>query len=243
ADGKPAWTFPTAGHGAVNMVPASAQGRVLFGAEDGTFWCLDLVEGHELWRVETGGILGWTNPVVVKDRVVFADRGGTQQGGGDDNADDVKGSRRGELRCLSLEDGKELWHAAFDMTGFSTPGVGPGYVVGGFGRQVARFDLAKGKISERVATGTNAFGSPTVVGDSLVFGNLDGNLYVHDLENADLRWRFHLAEGQQALDFVHGGDRIYLSTTVGLYCLGDGGSNRKAKKGFVLEAGAPPPAR
>ncbi|HEX6883756.1 MAG TPA: sigma-70 family RNA polymerase sigma factor, partial [Planctomycetota bacterium] len=47
ADGKPAWTFPTAGHGAVNMVPASAQGRVLFGAEDGTFWCLDLVEGHE----------------------------------------------------------------------------------------------------------------------------------------------------------------------------------------------------
>ncbi|MSR60891.1 MAG: sigma-70 family RNA polymerase sigma factor [Planctomycetes bacterium] len=247
ADGKEAWHVDT-GDGAVSMVPAAAEGRVYFGAEGGTFFCVKLAGGSEIWRVDTGGELGWTSPVVVKDRVVFADRGGAAARAGaarDDNDGDTGGSRRGELRAYATKDGTELWHTTFGATGFSTPGVGPGYVLGGFGRSVARFDLAKGRIDEghSVRTGQNAFGSPTVVGDSLVFGNLDGNLYVHDLERGKLAWRFHLPPEKQASDFVHAGERIFLATTEGLYCLGDSGSNRRLPPEFVLESTAPPLVR
>ena len=94
-----------------------------------------------------------------------------------------------------------------------------------------------------VRTGTNAFGSPTVVGDSLVFGNLDGTLYVHDLERGKLVWRFHLPAEKQASDFVHAGERMFLATTDGLYCLGDSGSNRRLPPEFVLESTSPPLVR
>jgi len=241
ADGKPAWSFEAGSP--VNMVPAAAGGHAFFGAESGAFWSLNLSDGGVEWRVETGGQLGWTSPVVVKDRVVFADRGGAAKpaAASDDNDGDTAGSREGELRAYATKDGKELWHTAFGATGFSTPGVGPGYVLGGFGKYVSRFDLAKGHIDQghNVRTGINAFGSPTVVGDSLVFGNLDGNLYVHDLERGKLVWRFHLPADKQAHDFVHAGERIFLATTDGLYCLGDNGSNRRLPPEFVLESTSP----
>lgn len=69
-----------------------------------------------------------------------------------------------------------------------------------------RCDASTGEISPtpRIRTGANAFGSPTVVGETLYFGNLDGHLYAHDLKSGDLEWAFEVPEAQ-VLDFVHAG--------------------------------------
>lgn len=230
ADGALAWRFATGEAGVVNMVPAAEGGAVFFGAEHGSFFALEAGTGRELWRAETGGWLGWTHPVVVDGLVVCADRGSARGEAG--NLE-----RRGQLWALSTRDGRERWHADFGATGFSTPGVGEGFVVGGYGTVVARFDLRTGRPDERtvVRTGRNPFGSPTVVGESLVFGNLDGRLYVHALDSGELRWSFRLPEEAQVHDFVHAGDRIFVSTTLGLFCLGDEPGRPPAPPGFVLE--------
>ena len=229
ADGAEAWHFQCEGD--VNMVPAAADGRVFIGEEGGTFYALSLADGHEMWRTDTGGWLGWTSPVVVKDRVVFGDRGNSRAR----SAEETEG-RRGQVRALAVRDGRELWNADFGATGFSTPGVAKGYVVAGFGSSVSRFALDDGKIDSKrtVRTGKNAFGSPSVVGESLVFGNLDGNLYVHGNDDGKLRWRFYLQDAQLHA-FVHAGERIYASSTVGLFCIGDDDKGKRIPDGFVLD--------
>ncbi len=240
ADGSVAWRFSTEGAGDVQMIPACRMDRVFFGAEGGAFFALRLANGEEIWRVDTGGWLGRTHPVSLGGQVVFADRGSAATRPGQRPEPGVVG-RKGELRSLSFLDGRELWKTGFGATGFSTPGVGHGlrgwFLVGGYGTVVARFDFTTGMPDERhvVRTGRNAFGSPTVVGDSLVFGNLDGNLYVHDLETGVLLWAFRLPEGAQVGDFVHTGERIFASTTLGLFCLGDDREKLPAPSGFVLE--------
>jgi len=232
-DGSERWRFVSQ-DGELAMSAACDQGRVFIGAEGGLFHALDLVDGHELWRTDTLSTLGWTQPVVVDGRVLFGNRGAS-------GARPGLAPHKGQVLALATGDGRELWRSEFGATGFSTPGVGPGYVVAGFGTSVARFDLTTGVRDDarRLRTGRNAFGSPTVVGRSLVFGNLDGNLYVHDLESGQLRWRFQLPSEQQAHDFVHAGDRLYLATTLGLFCIADDPARSPVEPGFVLTWTAP----
>ena len=121
----------------------------------------------------------------------------------------------------------------------SNLGVGPDrpYLVAGFGTQVGRFELGSGKRDERhtIETGPHPYGSPTVVGRSLVFGDLDGTLYVHDLDSGKLRWAFRLPDPATVHDFVHTGSRIYLSTSIGLFCIGDDPEQAPPAPAFVLE--------
>ncbi len=72
------------------------------------------------------------------------------------------------------------------------------------------------------------------MGESLYFGNLDGHLYAHDLKTGDLKWSFHVP-GAQVHDFVYTEDRIFVSTTQGLFALGNDPGKGPAPRGFVLE--------
>ena len=221
-DGKRRWVYRHDG-GAISMAPASDGKRVFVGSEDGRFLALDVNSGAVKWRqVINGARFGYSHPAVIDGRVLIGDRGIRQQ-------------RTGRLHCFDPTSGKAVWAYDFGATGLSTPGHAPGVVLLGYGISLATVSITDGRpTAAPIKTGANAFGSPTLVGETIYFGNLDGNLYAYDRKSRQLKWRFEVpgtaASGRrhQASHFVHTGRRIYLATSNGLYCLAQD-PNRKGK--------------
>ncbi len=225
--GNVTWTFdpPT---GRVQMAPAISNGKVYFASSPGTVYCLDLESGKEVWSVDAERKFGWTNPVVHKDVVYLSDRGAA--------------GRRGAVNAFDAGTGKALWSQTFGATGSSTPGMGPDSIYVGFGKFVGEFDLKTGKpgSSQGYRTGINPFGTPTLVGKSLIFGNLDGNLYVFSAKSESLKWRFELkaneaGESGQVSGFAYLKKGILLvSTTQGLYAIGQRKGKKRCSPGYIL---------
>ena len=202
-----------------NMVPAAASGHVFVGAGDGRFLSINIETGTEAWSYEGEGQFGHTSPVFVDGMVVVGDRG-------------VSGGRRGAVIALDAKTGQKKWETGFGATGLSTPGVTKGAVFAGFGKTVGFFNLKDGKLQSkpRIRCGANAFGSPTIIGKHLLYGHLDGNLYVHDAKSGKIEWQFRVPDAQVS-DFVHAHERLYVGTTKGLVAL----QNAKGSmKGNVL---------
>jgi outer membrane protein assembly factor BamB len=226
ASGKILWTFeaPT---GPVEMAPAVWGTRVIFGSKSGSLYCLDLKTGNKAWTVDAKREFGWTNPVIANGVVYIADRGA--QG------------RKGAINAFSAVNGKELWCQPFGSTGASTPGMGPKSLYLGFSKFVGEFNLKTGKpgASQGYRTDYNPFGTPTLVGKSLIFGNLDGNLYVFDAKSERLKWRFEVkpkdGEEAQVQGFCYLKKGILLvATTRGLFAIGQRRGKRSCPGGYVL---------
>jgi outer membrane protein assembly factor BamB len=226
------------------MIPCAEGKRVFVGTQAGFLLALDLDSGAEIWRIANDGIFGFANPVAARGLVLVADRGNRGRAQRDDQTSGVRGStvdtstpRGAFMHAYDAKTGAERWRMELRATGCSTPGIGRTFAVAGFRDVVARFDIMTGQFGlwKWVPTGRNAFGSPTMVGDELVYGNLDGHLYVYDCSAERMSWSFHVP-GAQVAEFVHTGDRIYVSTTNGLYALGDDPSAHELQPGFVLEA-------
>lgn len=198
-----------------SMVPAAADGHVFVGAADGRFLSIDIESGTEAWSYDGEGQFGHTSPVLVNGTIVVGDRG-------------VRGGRRGAIIALDAKTGEKEWETEFGATGLSTPGVSKGVVFAGFGKTVGFFSLKDGKFQSkpRIRCGANAFGSPTIIGKHLVFGHLDGNLYVHDAKSGKIQWQFRVPDAQVS-DFVHAHDRLYVGTTKGLVALANGKGSMK----------------
>ncbi len=233
-DGSLAWRFPvkdSAGDGEdfgiVGMVPASDGRRVFLGTRHGIFFAVDIASGEELWRVDSGLAIEPAfgvsfASVFLRDRVVFTGSKGFL----------------GEAWALDAGHGTELWRTPLSCLLWSwTPGVGRYCLLVGMEDQVARLDLGTGRIEQRLpvpnryANGT----TPVVVGDSLVIAS-GIHLEVRDFRNSALRWAFRLPpEGGQVQDFVHAGERVFVATTLGLFCLADDPAQPPVAPGFVLE--------
>lgn len=237
ADGTEAWHA----YRGARMVPASDGKRVYFG-QYGEFVCLDLASGAELWRagLEADFQFGWTTPVVTGGYVIAADRGNARDLDPHEIESDTGLLQHARLSVFDARDGQLLWRKTLEGFGVSKPGLGARggqHVFVGCGDEVTPFDLATGRpdFARTIKTGSHPFGSPTVVGNSLVFGNLDGHLYVYDDRTGELRWSFRAPQGAQVHDFVHTGERVYVATSVGLFCIGDDEKQAPSDPGFVLE--------
>jgi outer membrane protein assembly factor BamB len=233
ADGSERWKRALSGN--VAMTPAVSDGLVFVGTEGGAFQALDAQTGEPVWTVEGFGSFGWTNPVARDGVVYVGDRGldkGTKKAPFNSSTIGLTSSRSGALHAFDAKTGEQQWGRVFGATGLSDPFVTKKAVFAGFGKYVAQFDKKTGEIdaNSMVRTGANAFGSPTVFGKRLYFGNLDGHLYAHRLKGGALEWAFAVP-GAQVNDFVHTGSRIFVSTTKGLFALGPG---KKGKGGSTL---------
>lgn len=219
----------------VSTTPAAHGGRVFLGTERGRFLAVELATGRPAWVNKGPSSYVVTSPVVAFGKVFVGDRG-------------VAGLRTGAVNAFDVANGDLAWSTEFGATGFSTPGVvvddrGGQRIVAGFGQSVALFDVKTGEraAEPEIATGRNAFGSPTVVGDTIYFGNLDGHLYAHDLVTGALRWTLEMPsvpEGRhpnQVGDFTYAHDRLYVSTSIGLLAIGQDPEKTTAPEGFVLE--------
>ena len=228
-DGSVAWTFAVSPTDSISMVPAAHNGSVFVGTKEGKFIALDIATGKTSWTHVGKAEFGWTDPIVAFDKVIVGDRGVPYEG-----LVTMFSSRRGAVNAFDIRTGEPLWSTRFGATGFSNPSATDGHIVGGFGKTAALFDEKTGKIVKRILTGRNPFGSPTVVGETFYFGNLDGHLYAHDIETGELKWAFQAPAGGQVYDFVHTGDRIYLSTSSGLFAIGDDPGTGEPPSGFLL---------
>lgn len=211
----------------VAMQPATCGRRVFVAAKEGVVVALAVADGDEIWRRETGAEFGWSDPVVDRGVLFLADRG-------------VQGGRKAACNAFDASTGELLWSTEFGATGFSRPHPSGDSVWAGFGVSVAAFDRRTGALdlAHRVKTGRNPFGLPGVAGDALVFGNLDGHLYVHDLASRALRWKFQAGQGdsvQVGAWALHDGV-LLVGTTVGLFAIGDTPGAEPAAPGFVLRA-------
>ena len=223
-DGSERWSFKLSRLAGVEMTPAMSGGKVLFGSKDGAFHALSMDKGEEVWTFKGERAFGWTNPVVAYGKIFVGDRGGV-------------------INAFDLKKGTRVWEQESGVTGLSTPGIVPGNIIVGFGRVVIIFDEKTGKPDSKgrtFKTGANPFGSPTLVGDTLYFGNLDGHLYAFDYKTGQYKWAFEVGEKQQVHDFVYHGDILLVATTEGLYALGNDPKTKKLPSKFVLIADTEP---
>lgn len=112
--------------------PAVAQNRVLVPANGNELYCFDAASGEPLWKAASpGDKFGYSGPRIEGGRVFIGCLGD-----------------KGEVRCVSLEEGKELWAAATGQVIYdSTPAVSEGIVsVGSVSGALWGIDAASGAI-------------------------------------------------------------------------------------------------
>ena len=224
--GQVLWTFEVGARAEVQMAVAIAEGHALFGAMDGRFFSVDMKKGKKTWVYRGPKPFGHTNPVAAFGKVFVGDRGGC-------------------VNALDLKKGTLAWRWESGATGLSTPGVIPGCILVGFSRFVTPIDVKTGKpvgSRKRFATDYNPFGSPTLIDRTLYFGNLDGHLYAFDFKRETFKWAFEVGKKEQVLDFIYHRNILLVSTTGGLYALGNDPKKRKLPSQFVLRPAATPVA-
>ncbi|MFT7542718.1 MAG: outer membrane protein assembly factor BamB [Gammaproteobacteria bacterium] len=228
--------------GNVMMSPATDGERVFFGTSNGSFRALDIQSGALLWDHQRDAEYGWTFPVVADGVVYVGDRG---SGNGMRRSDtgklttEVELPRSGALNAFDAQSGDYLWGRLFGGTGMSLPHVSGDRVYIGYLKTVMPLRLGTGAFITQAAVdaGSNPFGSPTVIGDSLVFGTLGGSLRVSDRRTSELRWELQI-EGHKVGSFVATDDRIYVATGLGLLAIEETPGSAPLPAGSVISWGA-----
>jgi len=173
------WKFRTGD--VVHASPAVADGTVFVGSWDGRFYALDLATGAERWRFQAGldplmhNQQGFQSSAAVADGVVYV------------------GCRDSNLYALDAKTGAERWRFPTGQSWVvGSPAVAGGRVVFATSDSslVHIVEAASGKpIAEQQALGY-MFSSPTVAGDTILVGVLNGTLQARDLATGAERWTF-----------------------------------------------------
>jgi len=128
------------------------------------------------------------------------------------------GSQKGELVALSLEKGSVYWK--FDTgnpIGESSPAYGNGVVyIGDLGGWLNAINASDGKKLWAFKANSEIKSSPVVVGDSVLIGSYDANLYCLSTRDGSVRWKVktngyvHATPGiADGMAFITGCDELF----------------------------------
>lgn len=180
------WSFKTGD--VVHASPAYAQGRVFVGSWDGRFYALDIRTGRELWHAQ-GGVdtlmanqQGFQSSPAVADGVVYT------------------GSRDANLYAFDARTGQEKFRVPTGMSWVITsPAVHQGrvYFATSDTSLVFAVDAITGRTVWQQQAPAYMFASPSIAGDVLLQGVLNGSLQARDLKTGELLWDFQ-TEGSKA---------------------------------------------
>lgn len=177
--------------------PVNGKDIVIGGQKSGTVWGMDPDTGAVVWKtnIGTGGAMGGIHWGIAADEThVYApisNIGGQIPG---EPAFDPNVMKVG-IYAVNLNDGKIDWafHTEPDCTG---------------DRQ---------KVMPRCRTMYGISGAPTVIGEHLVVGGLDGWLYVLDRKTGKLKWKYDTARAFETVNGVEGnGGTIDNASIVGV---------------------------
>jgi orotate phosphoribosyltransferase len=183
------WRFAVPGASCFHLVPksfpATQDGRIYFGSDSGSLWCLQTTNGEVAWKFETrgSGKKGiWSSPAIAGSSVVF-------------------GAYNGSVYSLNSVTGREQWCFREAEWVGSSPAVAPelGLVYVGLefsleGKKgsVAAVDLNSGDRMWEYRTRRYTHASPIYLAEKglVACGSNDDELLLLDGHTGKLVWRF-----------------------------------------------------
>ena len=180
ASGRLAWKFATGD--VVHASPAYAEGLVVVGSWDGKLYALDAATGAQRWAFQAGldplihNQQGFQSSAAIADGTVFV------------------GCRDGHLYAVDLRTGAPRWNVDTEGSWVNaSPAVSQGRVFFATSdtAQYRVVDAATGQPAQ--ATGSTqayVFGSPTIAGDTVLLGMLNGSLQARDRADGRVLWEF-----------------------------------------------------
>jgi outer membrane protein assembly factor BamB len=194
--GELRWKFKTGD--VVHASPAVAAGVVYVGSWDSYFYALDASTGKEKWRFHAGedpivhNQVGFESSPAVVDGVVYT------------------GCRDSNLYALDAATGKEKWHVFNDLSWVITsPAVFKDKVF--FGTSDSSLyrvvELATGKELLKQKGKAYFFSSPTVAGDVVLIGVMNGTLEARDVATGEVLWEYQTETSKQNRGWVLTADK------------------------------------
>ena len=198
ATGEQRWKFKTGD--VVHSSPAFANGVLFFGSWDSYFYAVDAATGKEKWRFHGGedplihNQVGFQSSPAVAEGVVYV------------------GCRDSNLYALDAVTGKEKWRFNNNLSWVITsPAVAQGKVffVTSDSSLYHVLDAATGKSILRQQDKAYMFSSPTVVGDVVLIGVLNGTLAARDVKTGNLLWEYQTETSKENKGWVLTADRKF----------------------------------
>jgi polyvinyl alcohol dehydrogenase (cytochrome) len=172
--------------GASTILATKPDGKeiVLAGQKSGTVWAMDPDNGKVVWRTDlgTGGAMGGVHwGIAADDTHVYAPISNAGRAIPNEPSFDPNAIKPG-IYALNLQTGKIDWsfHTAPDCGG------------------------DRRKFMPRCGSLYGMSGAPTIIGDYVVTGGLDGYLYALDRKTGALVWKYDTARAFEALNGVAG---------------------------------------
>jgi len=170
----------------------------VIGSWDGRLYALDAATGAQRWAFQAG-----VDPLIHNQQ-------GFQSSAAIAGGTVYVGCRDGHLYAIDLRAGTERWHV--DTAGswvVSSPAVARGRVIFATS-DTARYhvvDAATGAPAQALgSTQAYVFGSPTVAGDTVLLGVLNGTLEARDRDDGRILWQFRTEAARANLDWVLAAD-------------------------------------
>ena len=182
-NGRLIWTFKTTSH--VESTPFVSQGKVYFGAGNDGVYCVDALEGKQIWHYPSVHVD--MSPVVWKGKVYF-------------------GAGYGEYRIYAVDanSGEEVWSKRVSYPAWGSPSADGDTVFFGLGNGnfIESAAVPQGRVTAHNA-GTGEQIWEYEAEDSVLtavayrngfvyFGSRDGNIYALNATNGTLRWKSHI---------------------------------------------------
>ncbi|MBI3195597.1 MAG: PQQ-binding-like beta-propeller repeat protein [Ignavibacteriae bacterium] len=175
----------------IHSSPASDGNVLVFGCDDGSVFCLSLVDGKLLWRTETGKSI-FSSPSISDGKVYV-------------------GSQDEYIYALNINDGTIAWKQNIGSKIFSSQAVDEKNVfVGTSGGEIVCLEKTSGKIIWKYIAQSAVSSAPLVSGDVVYVGSLDKNLYAFDAMNGSLLWNYTADARIKSMPVVFGNYLILL---------------------------------
>ncbi|MDZ4712821.1 MAG: PQQ-binding-like beta-propeller repeat protein [bacterium] len=173
------WEFDADGGLAKNCL--SASDAILFANTlNGEFYAVDITTGKSIGRTSTLGKSSYSTPVIVGNNIVITSTG----------------DKTSRIFGYDLGKGKSNWQRNISWIESSPVLVNEDVVVAGLNGKIYKLNALNGNIiwstkpSKLNSVNNSFYTSPTVSGNIVLAGNIDGNMYAYELSSGKELWKF-----------------------------------------------------
>ncbi|HEV3383644.1 MAG TPA: PQQ-binding-like beta-propeller repeat protein [Gemmata sp.] len=183
--GAAKWSFPTGDH--IEGGAAVVDDTIIFPAGNDGLYALDSTTGKQKWNFSSG---------LHVDSTPWIENGRVYVGSGPSRRFDTL-----QAICLESKTGNPIWRTPVKLPAWGSPTVARNRVFVGLGNgrltmpavapevpagALACFDAASGTELWNFGVGDAVFGRPAIVGETVVFGSRDRNLYGVSFEGREV---------------------------------------------------------